>query len=95
MTIPLPCPLQASLVTLSCSTGEFSPVGLAGEGISLVWVWVHGKGGQSLVPWGAEPSIPARTFISRSLPSSPEQKGECAGQQGGPGQCESTQGLVS
>lgn len=57
MSVPLPCPHPASLAALSCSTGELSPVGLAGEGISLVWVWVHGEGSQSLVPWGADPSI--------------------------------------
>lgn len=85
MSVPLPCPHPASLDALSCSTGEFSPVGLAGEGISLVWIWVHGEGSQSLVPWGAGPSIPAGTFISHSPPSSPEQKRECAGEQGGTG----------
>lgn len=93
MSVPLPCPHPASLDALPCRTGESSPVGLAGEGISLVWwVWVHGEGSQSLVPWRAGPSTPAGTFISHSPPSSPEQKGERAGEQGGTGQCQSTRG---
>lgn len=59
-----------------------------------MWVWVHGEGSQSLVPWGAGPSIPAGTFVCHSSSSSPEQKGECPGEQGGTGQCQSTRGLV-
>ena len=36
-------------------------MGLAGKGILLTWFWVHGEGGQSPVPQGTDPSIPAGT----------------------------------
>lgn len=59
---------QASLVNLSCSKGEFSPVGLAGKGISLAWFWVRGEGSARVVPvvpcgilGSVGPSIPTGT----------------------------------
>lgn len=57
----MPAPHPSPSIPLARSKEEFTPGGLAGKGISLMWFWVCEEGGQSPVPQGAGPSVPAGT----------------------------------